>query len=219
MTKFPNSSLLKVKLGWHHMNRAVSFVSPEPLIDIAKAGGFARQVLADAHLSPQVARLATWLMGYVLVHERDFEGALAAADKAVTLAPHDAFMLSSLMIVVVQAGRPDQALQWAEQVAARDPALCEFYNRGKGWAHLLLGRFELAVEFLKQTQFKDSHLLLAIAYVRLHRLAEACAEVRKMMRFNPTISVHTWRLGYSFQDPAILDRCAGDLIRSGLAKI
>src|SRR6478672_83031 len=124
LVKFPSSPLLKVKLGWHHMMRVMIFVSDDPPADIRKAGELARQALAKEHLSPQVARLANWLMSYVLVLEREFDGALAAADKTVALAPYDTFMLARLMIVLVQAGRPDQALQWAEQAAARDPALC-----------------------------------------------------------------------------------------------
>ena len=216
LAKFPSSPLLKVKLGWHHMMRVMIFVSDDPPADVRKAGELARQVLANEHLSPQVARLANWLMSYVLVQERDFDGALAAADKTVALAPYDTFMLSRLMMVLVQVGRPDQALQWADQAAARDPALGWCYNYGRGWAYLALGRFEEAVDALTQTQFNDAHLLLAIAYVRLGRMADARAEVVKMMKINPAITLQAWRLGYSFRDPAILDRYALDLVQSGL---
>ena len=216
LAKFPSSPLLKVKLGWHHMMRVMIFGSDDPPADVRKAGELARHVLANEHLSPQVARLANWLMSFVLVQEKDFDGALAAANKTVALAPYDTFMLSSLMIVLVQIGRPDQALQWADQAAARDPALGWFYNRGRGWAHLVLGRFGEAVDALTQTEYGDSHLLLAIAYVRLGRLAEARAEVGKMMKINPGITLQAWRLRYSFRDPAILDRYALDLVQSGL---
>ena len=192
------------------------FISDDPQADVRKAGELAREVLANEHLSPQVARLANWLMSHVLVRERDFDGALGAADWAVALAPYDTFMLSSLMMVLVQAGRPDQALQWADQVAARDPALGWFYNHRRGWAYLVLGRFGEAVDALRQTEFNDAHLLLAIAYVRLGRLADARAEVGKMMKINPAITVQGWRLGYSFRDQAILERYALDLVRSGL---
>jgi TolB-like protein len=58
LAKFPSSPLLKVKLGWHHMIRVVIFVSDDPPADVRKAGELARQVLANEHLSPQVARLA-----------------------------------------------------------------------------------------------------------------------------------------------------------------
>jgi tetratricopeptide (TPR) repeat protein len=133
LAKFPNSPLLKVKLGWHHMMRVMIFVSDDPPADVRKAGELARHVLANEHLSPQVARLANWLMSYVLVQEKDFDGALAAADKTVALAPYDTFMLSRLIIVLLQAGRTDQALQWADLAAARDPALGWAYNYGRGW--------------------------------------------------------------------------------------
>ncbi|MGA8468362.1 MAG: tetratricopeptide repeat protein, partial [Pseudolabrys sp.] len=216
LAKFPSSPLLKVKLGWHHMMRVMIFVSDDPPADIRKAGELARQALAKEHLSPQVARLANWLMSYVLVQEKDFDGALAAADKTVALAPYDAWMLSRLMMVLVQVGRPDQALQWADQAAARDPALGWFYNYGRGWAHLVLGRFGEAVDALTQTEFNDAHLLLAIAYVRLGRMADARAEVVKMMKINPAIILQAWRLGHSFRDSAILDRCALDLAQAGL---
>ena len=216
LTKFPSSPLLKVTLGWHHIGRVMIFVSDDPPADVRKAGDLARQVLAEEHLSPQVARLANWLMSYVLVHERDFDGALAAVNKTVALAPYDTFMLSSLMIALVQIGRPDQALQWADQTAARDPALDWFYHRGRGLAHLVLGRFGEAADALRQTEFKDAHLLLAIAYVRLGRLTDARREVAKMLKINPAITVQAWRLGYSFRDPAILDRYALDLVQSGL---
>ena len=73
LAKFPSSPLLKAKLGWHHMTRAVIFISDDPQADVRKAGELARQVLANEHLSPQVARLANWLMSHVLVRERDFE--------------------------------------------------------------------------------------------------------------------------------------------------
>ena len=216
LAKFPSSPLLEVKLGWHHMMRVMIFCSDDPPADVRKAGELARHVLANEHLSPQVARLANWLMSFVLVQEKDFDGALAAANKTVALAPYDTFMLSRLMMVLVQVGRPDQALQWADQAAARDPALGWAYNYGRGWAYLVLGRFGEAVDVLTQTEFNDAHLLLAIAYVRLGRSADALVEVGKMMKINPAITLQAWRLGHSFRDPAVIDRFSLDLVQSGL---
>lgn len=216
LAKFPGSPLLKVKLGWHHMVRAYRFVSDDPPADVRKAGELAQQVLANEHLSPQVARLANWLMSYVLVQEKEFDGALAAANKALALAPYDTFMRSRLTMVLVQVGQPELALQWADQIAALDPALGWSYNYGRGWANLALGRFEESAKALTQTEWNDAHLLMAIAYVRLGRLADARAEVGKMMKIWPAITVQAWRLGYSFRDPATLDRYCLDLMRSGL---
>ena len=81
---------------------------------------------------------------------------------------------------------------------------------------MVLGRFGEAVDALTQTEFSDAHLLLAIAYVRLGRVSDARAEVGKMLKINPAITLRAWRLGYSFRDPRILDRLALDLVQSGL---
>jgi TolB-like protein/Flp pilus assembly protein TadD len=216
LAKFPSSPLLKVKLGWHHMTRTVIFISDDPQADVRQAGELAQQVLLDEYLAPQVARLANWLISHVLVRKHDFDGALAAADRTVALAPYDTFALSSLTMVLVQAGLSDQALRWTDQVAARDPALGWFYNHRRGWAHLVLGRFADAVAALLGTTFNDAHLLLAIAYAELGRPTHARAEVEKMLKVNPAITVKAWRQGYSFRDAAILDRYSLDLARSGL---
>ena len=216
LAKFPSSPLLKVKLGWHHMTRTVIFISDDPQADVRKAGELAQQVLAIDYLSPQVTRLANWLMSHVLVRGRDFDGAVAAADRAVASAPYDTFMLSSLMMVLVQAGRSDQALRWADQVAARDPALGWFYNHRRGWAYLVQGRFGEAVNALGQTEFNDSHLLLAIAHEHLGHSVDALQEVGKMMKINPKIRLKAWRLGYCFRDPATLERFSLDLLQAGL---
>jgi hypothetical protein len=37
-----------------------------------------------------------------------------------------------------------------------------------------------------------------------------------MLKINPAITLRAWRLGYSFRDPAILNRLALDLAQSGL---
>jgi hypothetical protein len=81
---------------------------------------------------------------------------------------------------------------------------------------LVLERFEEAVHALTQTDFNDAHLLLAIGYVHLGRLADARSEVGKMMKIQPAITLQAWRLGYSFRDPALLDRYSLDLMQLGL---
>jgi adenylate cyclase len=215
LVKFPNSQLLKVKLGWHHMVRDYMFVGDDS--DVVKAGELVRQILGNEHLSLQVARLANWLMSYVLVREKDFEGAFAAAERTVAIAPYDMFVLSRLMMVLVQVGRPELALQWADLVAARDPALGWFLNYGRGFAYLVTGRFDEAVAALKQTDFNDAHLLLAIAYRRVGLLAEARAEVDKIKKTNSSLTVERWRQRYCYKGSTIFDGFSRDLARSGLS--
>jgi tetratricopeptide (TPR) repeat protein len=165
---------------------------------------------------PQVARLAHYLMAWILVQEKDFDGSLAEVDEALTLAPYDTFPLCDLTIVLVQAGRPQQALEKANAAIARDPGLGWFCNYAKGWALLTNAQYDQAVETLEQADFLDTPLLLATAYVHQNRISDARAEVAKMLKVNPAITLQSWRQGYSFRDPAVLDRVADDLARAGL---
>lgn len=55
-----------------------------------------------------------------------------------------------------------------------------------------------------------------IAYTRLGRIAEAKAAVEKMVTANPKITIQTWRRGFNFRDPSVLDQLAADLARAGL---
>ena len=51
LTKFPSSSLLKAKLGFHYLIWTVNFVSDDAAADVRKAGELAREVLANSIFS------------------------------------------------------------------------------------------------------------------------------------------------------------------------
>jgi len=175
-----------------------------------------KQVLANEHITPQVARLAHWLMAWVLVIQKDFDGSQAQMEAAVAMAPYDAFVLSDTVPLLVQIGEPEKALETADLVESRDPGMSYSYEFGRGWAYLVLGKWDQAVQSLTQTEFADAPLLLAIAYVRLNRLDEAKQQVAKMLKSNSSITAQSWREGYGFRDPTILDRFAADLVKASL---
>jgi hypothetical protein len=77
-------------------------------------------------------------------------------------------------------------------------------------------RFAEAADALKQTEFNDAHLLLAVAYSRLGQWADAGAEVGRMISIKPTLTLQKWRLGYSFRDSERLDCYSLDLVKAGL---
>lgn len=89
-------------------------------------------------------------------------------------------------------------------------------NYVRGATYIVLGRNEDAVEVLKAAEFADAPLLLAIAYMRLGREAEARAAVAKMLKTAPTATIQSWRQAWNFRDDAILDQASADLARAGL---
>jgi TolB-like protein/class 3 adenylate cyclase len=93
LQKYPESRLLKIKLGFFHFMRAFSGGSNDTAADFRRAGELVRQALDQQKLTPMELRLAHWLLAYVESQERDFGRALDEANAAVALAPFDAFML------------------------------------------------------------------------------------------------------------------------------
>ena len=87
LAKYPDSNLLKVKLGWYHFRAGSNFWSDDVPADFHKAGELVRAALAKDNVSPQVKRLAHWLFAWVLMTERDYSRALNEADTAISLAP------------------------------------------------------------------------------------------------------------------------------------
>ncbi|MEY9167062.1 adenylate cyclase [Sinorhizobium fredii] len=212
---FPESPLLLVNLGWAAMIKVLAFFN-EPEANIEEAGRLANQVLSSERLSPQVAKAAHWLHAWVLILRGNHDGAVAEANKAISMAPYDALQLSDTAYIFLQAGDPEKALELADIAAERDPSLSWSFNLSRGWALILLGRYEDAVEPLKATELSDAPLALAIAYMRLGRTADAKAAVEKMLKANPKITIQTWRQTLNFRDPSILDQLAADLARAGL---
>jgi adenylate cyclase len=172
LAKYPDSSLLKVKLSFYHFVAGFSFWSDDIPADFRKAGELVREVLARDNLSPQVKRLAHWVFAHVLVTERDFGRASSEAETAISLAPFDGNLIGDLSVVPLMSGRPDKALEWIEFAAKHDPSSAKTMNYNRGWALRILGKPEDSLVALKQADMSsfDTPLQVAIGLVRLGRL-------------------------------------------------
>jgi TolB-like protein/class 3 adenylate cyclase/Tfp pilus assembly protein PilF len=217
LQRFPNSSLLRIKLGFAHYVAAFNWKSDDPAGDFKRASELAREGLAGDNLSPQTQRLGHWLMAYVKSQERDFERAWAEAEAAVALAPYDAFMLGNLANVATMAGRPDKAIEWLTIEMQRSPDFNHYYRLG--WAHYVAGRYQEAIEAFQKTPrpwIADDYLILAATYVRLGRMDDARAAVKKALELDPQFTQAKWREGYFYSDPSILERQVADVAAAGL---
>jgi Flp pilus assembly protein TadD len=126
-------------------------------------------------------------------------------------------MLAILASIPIMSGHPDQALDWLAKAAARDPGNRERLNYAFGWAYLVQGDYEKAITALKEgPDWVDMPMLLAIAYVRLDRLEEARAAVKKALEREPQFTQAKWREGYFYSDPRIMERQLADLGKAGL---
>ena len=142
LAKYPDSNLLKVKLGWYHMRAGWRWWSDDVPAEFRKAGELSRTVLAANNLSPQVKRLAHWLFAQVLTTEGDFDRAVTEADAAMALAPYDSSLIADLSSVLIASGKPDKALEWIDAATIRDPGSARDMDYNRGLALRVLGRYE-----------------------------------------------------------------------------
>jgi adenylate cyclase len=219
LAKYPDSNLLKVKLGWYHMQAGLNFWSDDVPAEFRKAGELVRTVLAKENVSPQVKRLAHWLFAWVLAAERDFSRALNEADTAIALAPYDGAMFGNLAQVAITSGKPDKGLEWNDFARAHDPNGLKQQNYNKGWALRLSGKYEESIAAFRQSFYPDGDppLHIAIDLVRLGRIDEAKAQVKLYLDKNdPKFSQAEWRQGYFYSDPSIADGEVADLAKAGI---
>jgi TolB-like protein/class 3 adenylate cyclase len=219
LAKYPDSNLLKIKLGWYHMKGGWRWWSDDVAAEFRKAGELSRAVLAANNLSPQVKRLAHWLFAQVLMTEGDFDRAAMEAEAAIALAPYDSFLIGDLSSVSIASGKPDKALELIDLVTTRDPGSARDLNYNRGLALRVLGKYEDSIAAFRQANYPDAdtRIHLAIALVRLDRIDEARAEVRAYLEKNdPKFTGGAWRAGWFYSDPSIIDREVADLAKAGL---
>jgi len=219
LAKYPDSSLIKVKLGFYHWTNGFNWWADDISAELRKANAIGREVLAKDNLTPQVKRLAHWLLALALPFEREFNQAQDEANAAVAMAPYDAFAIGKLAIVPIMGGKPQKGLEQADFALAHDPNALKDLQYTRGWALRLLGKYEDSLAAFKQskTDSGDAPLNMAIDLVRLDRMDEAKAQVKLMLEKNdPKFTQAEWRQGYFYSDPSIVDGEVADLAKAGL---
>jgi TolB-like protein/class 3 adenylate cyclase len=218
LAKYPDSSLIKVKLGFYHWTNGFNFWADDISAELRKANAIGREVLAKDNLTPQVKRLAHWLLALALPFEREFGRAQDEANAAIAMAPYDAFAIGKLAIVPIMAGKPQKGLEQADFALAHDPNALKDLQYTRGWALRLIGKDEDSLAAFKQADMVgDTPLNIAIDLVRLGRVDEAKGQVKLMLEKNdPKFTQAKWRQGYFYSDPSIVDGEVADLAKAGL---
>jgi tetratricopeptide (TPR) repeat protein len=142
-SKFPASSLLKLKLGFYHFFNASIGWSQDQAADFRKAGELARKGMAASNLQPLEQKLGHWLMAFVYSQEGDFKRSMDEAELARKMYPNDALMSGILSQAAIQAGHPEKAIAWLDFAIQNDPANSTYYAcTFKGWALQVAERYE-----------------------------------------------------------------------------
>ena len=175
-----------------------------------------RAMVLDDSL-PQVR----WVQGYVLLHERAFQQALAQARYATALDPNFADGYGLVALILVAMGEPQQALDQMERAVRLNPHYSALYATVLGSAYILLERYDDAVRELtdavaqNHTHLKN-HVLLAAAYARQGRLDEAAWVAEEIRMLSPGFSIGYWITSEASPSPETLEWFIDGLRKAGI---
>ena len=160
----------------------------------------AEQLLAEAFARATNYSVAHQAMAMLRRSQNRLMEARIAADMAVALDRNNTGALYELGLAYLYLGQPRAGIPHIERAIAlssRDPFVSDMYF-GLGKCHLLLGRFDLAIELFYRTravrpQFWDVYIWLAAALGVNGDLDRARAELNEARRLKPEVdSVARW---------------------------
>jgi TolB-like protein/class 3 adenylate cyclase len=216
LRKFPNSSLLRVKLALYHLGLVWGYWSEDPVASIQQAERLVQEAFSSPALSPQARRLGHWGMAWAQQMKGDLPRALEEAKAAIALAPYDTYMVGDLAGILAMAGEPGDAVALLENLRSRSPNFQDHWDLAV--AYYLVGDDERAVQAALEIRLGslDRYVLLASSYVRLGQIDEARAAIEKLLELNPQFTQDDFKDNYLYSDPSIMQRQAADLGKAGL---
>jgi adenylate cyclase len=135
------------------------------------------------------------------------EQAVADSEQAVSLDPNFAVgWLARAEISSFLSGKPEETLVYVQKARRLDPRHPEIGCLQEGVAYSTIGRYEQAVDALKQCEPNNpfSHVFLVFAYSELGRQQEAREEAAEVLRVSAGFSLEKMQQrmrGNSWQDP------------------
>jgi len=126
-----------------------------------------------------------WLGALYLV-QRQWDKAIAAGKRAVTLSPNSANILAAFAVTLKSVGRVDEALTMIEKAIRLNPMPPEWYLHELGTYYRLLGRYDEAIAVLKKNLARNPDYLtslinLTATYSMAGKLKQARAQAKEVL--------------------------------------
>jgi adenylate cyclase len=166
---------------------------------------------------------AHWALGLVYLYTRRLDGAISESQRAIILNPNFSEAQVSFGEILYYSGRSEEALQCFERGAVLNPYFPDVLLHFRALASFQLGRYEDAVELLKQRLARNpitdvSRSLLAACYGHLGRLDEARAAWAELLRVNPDFSLEYRRKVLPYKYPADFEVIVEGLRKAGIVQ-
>jgi len=155
------------------------------------------------------------------IMQKKHDKAIAAAERAVELAPSASYVYGGLGTALRYACRPNEAIPMVKKAISLNPIANSLLLRDLGVSYQMVGKYEDAIVFLKKSLQERpnglfSHLHLAVCYVSLGREEQARAEATEVLRIHPKFSLEHFAKILPYKDQSVLDNMIARLRKAGL---
>jgi len=142
-------------------------------------------------------------------------------ERAVAIAPTEAWSYAALAEVLSRIGRMEEALEVAAQALRLKSFIADEHLAGIGSVYAVARRYEEARVHLQRylsryPNMLPVHLTLAVVYSELGQDAEAQKQVAEVLRLNPKFSLEVHKQRAAIKDPAVLEWHIAALRKAGL---
>jgi TolB-like protein len=157
-------------------------------------------------------------MGYVALHQRQFDLAGMHFDRAMNLNPNDVYIAGDRANCLVRIGRPAEALQSLEAAMQRDPFAPTWLWVARCNALFHLKRYDEAIAALRNVSVLHfwHHAYFAAAYAYADRPDEARRELAAFLNARPDATIALVAAAEPYAAPALLDHLLDGLRKAGL---
>ncbi|MGH8595189.1 MAG: tetratricopeptide repeat protein, partial [Gammaproteobacteria bacterium] len=189
--------------------------------DSADASARLRAAAMQAVALDETLSIAHETLAYSALGGRQFDEAIAAAERAIDLDPNSADALITLGEVLSFAGRANEGVPLVERAMRLNPQYPPAYLWALGQTYYFSGRTEEAIVAFNRVITRNpdhitAHLLLAVTYTEVDRLDDAHKEIAEILRINPSYSLAHVRERSPYKDLATRGRMISALERAGL---
>jgi adenylate cyclase len=179
LARFPDSPLLRIRLAWTYNIDNVLYV---PFENCHESAETAYRLGHEAEDAKNKSRFIIYSTRYLMVdgyawYGENFDRSIQEAEAAAEMSPYDAGAKGVLAYRLVNAGKLDEAIEWASWALAHDVQKSPFPRNNLAWAYYVAGRYEEALEIFKPLGDSYNPAQGAVHYASVARLDEAKAEV------------------------------------------
>ena len=179
LARFPDSPLLKTRLAWTYN---IDNVLYGPFENCHESAETAYRLGREAEDAKNKSRFIIYSIRYLMVdgyawYGENFDRSIQEAEAAAEMSPYDAAAKGVLAYRLVNAGKLDEAIEWASWALAHDVQKSPFPRNNLAWAYYAAGRYEQALETFRPLGDSYNPAQGAVHYASVGRLDEAKAEV------------------------------------------